>query len=758
MVRARSSNGMSNNPEQQVENLSRFLGAQDDIEAILYDPEKNKVSLAVLANVDQEALQRALKETLRILENELGAELAQKEKTPSGDNILIRKLPHEILLEKTQHKSGSGEWTWRDFSLEPLTDANAEEEEEEDWRVQAAFAAVCGLGIIFGWTAEKMEWSPWLHQLFYVIAIIAGGWDPAIETFENLKKRKLDIHFLMLTVALGAAAVDALAEGALLLFLFSLSGALETFALHRTKKEISALFKSTPKRATIIGDDGTEKDVPVEEVATGQILRVKPGDLVAVDAQIIDGKTACDESTLTGESIPVDKKPGDTILSGTINTWGSVDAKVLRPASQSALQKIITLIQQAQKLKAPSQRFTDKFGTGYTWFVLGMTAVMFLVWWQIFGVAPFHNTEGQYSAFYRAMTLLVVASPCALVLSIPSAILAAIAWGAKNGILFRGGAAVEKLAEVDTLALDKTGTMTTGEMQVVSIDSYPPGREEQIAELAYALENQSKHPIAHAIVKYALENKVALKHTSSFQSLTGKGLKGDVGGSQVILGRRELLEKGPLAKSIGKIPQPQPGMTEVWIIYDKMIGCIMLKDEVRKETKDVLAKIKALGIKPFMLTGDRVEAALAVGQSVGLTADQIKSGLHPEDKVREITALTRSGARVAMVGDGVNDAPCLAAAYVSVAMGSRGSDAALEQSEIILMKDKIDHLLNAFALSRAARKIIKQNLVISLGTVVVMVCAALGGFVPLTLGVIAHEGSTVLVCANSLRLLFLKKE
>lgn len=748
---------MSDSPDRQVEHLSRFLGTQNDIEAILYDPEKNKVSLAFLGNVDQEALQRALKETLRILEHELGAQLAQNDTVKAEDDISIRKLPHQILLEKNQHKSVSDDWKWKDFNLEPLTNAT-EEEEEEDWRVQAAFAAVCGLGIILGWTSEHMNWHPWLHNVFYILAIIAGGWDPAIETFENLKKRKLDIHFLMLAVALGAAAIDALTEGALLLFLFSLSGALETFALHRTKKEISALFKTTPKRATIIGADGKENDVPVEEVTTDQILRVKPGDLVAVDALIIDGKTATDESTLTGESVPVNKNPGDTIFSGTINTWGSVDAKVLRPANQSALQKIITLIQQAQKLKAPSQRFTDKFGTGYTWFVLGLTTLMFFIWWLGFGISPFDNVDGKYSSFYRAMTLLVVASPCALVLSIPSAILAAIAWGAKNGILFRGGAAVEKLAEVDTLALDKTGTMTTGNMQVVSIDSYPPSREREIAELAYALESQSKHPIAHAIVQYALENKLPLKQIDSFQSLTGKGLKAKMGESQIILGRRELLEKGPLAKSIGTIPQPQPGMTEVWLIYDKLIGCIMLKDEVRKETKEVLAKIKSLGINSLMLTGDRQEAALCVGESVGLSPEQIKFGLHPEDKVKIIADLTRSGRRVAMVGDGVNDAPCLAAAYVSIAMGARGSDAALEQSEIILMKDRIDNILNAFSLSREARKIIKQNLVISLGTVLVMVCAAMGGFVPLTLGVIAHEGSTVLVCINSLRLLFLKKE
>ncbi|MDK3160793.1 heavy metal translocating P-type ATPase [Kamptonema cortianum] len=753
---------MSESGDTRVDHLSRFLGGQDNIEAILYDPEKNRVSLAVLGNVDQEALGRALNETMRILGTEFNATITPDSlpsPTPEQmvSDISVRKLPHEILIEKNSHKSGSDQWNWREFTLEPLTDATTEEE-EEDWRKQAAFAAICAGGIMAAWVSGHLGAGHFWQSVFYIVAIMAGGWDPAIETFHNLRRRKLDIHFLMLAVALGAAAIDALAEGAILLFLFSFSGALETYAMHRTRKEISDLFKTTPKRATIIAPDGREKDVPVEEVSTGHTIRVKPGDLVAVDARIIDGKTACDESNLTGESIPVDKNPGDIIYSGTLNIWGAVDAMVLRPASQSALQKIITLIRQAQKLKAPSQRFTDKFGTGYTWLVLAATTAMFFVWWLLMGLPAFRNTPEGFSAFYRAMTLLVVASPCALVLSIPSAILAAIAWGARNGILFRGGAAVEKLAQVDTLALDKTGTMTTGNMRVVAIESHPPGREREIAEMAYALENQSKHPIAHAIVQYALENKLRLPQIDGFQSITGKGLTGQVDNRKIVIGRRELLEKGPLAKSVVKIPPPGPGMTEVWLIHDRLIGCIILQDEIRRETKSVLEKIKSLGIRALMLTGDRREAALAVGQSVGLTPDQIKYGLHPEDKVREITALARSGARVAMVGDGVNDAPSLAAAYVSVAMGARGSDAALEQSEVILMKDRLDNFLNAYRLSHAARRIIHQNLFISLGTVIVMVCAALLGIVPLTVGVIAHEGSTVLVCANSLRLLFLKKD
>jgi len=499
---------------------------------------------------------------------------------------------------------------------------------------------------------------------------------------------------------------------------------------------------------------GGEQEVPVSAVNVGDVVVVKPGAQFAVDAEVIKGKSAADESNLTGEANPVPKFIGDSVYSGTINLWGAVDARVLRPVGESALQKVIRLIREAQHLKAPSQRFTDKFGTRYTVGILGLTTVMFFVWWLGFGIAPFSNTEAGFSAFYRAMTLLVVASPCALVLSIPSAILAAIAWGARHGILFRGGAAIEKMAEVDLVALDKTGTLTTGEMEVDSVESFPPGREREAAELAYSLEAHGSHPIGRAIKKYAKAKGLEQRTIDDFQAMSGKGVQGREGQTLCVLGRRELLEDGPLAEWIKDVPESAPEFSENWILKDDLIARILLKDQIRTESQPILEKLKAMGVRTVMLTGDRRGAAESVGRAIGI--EEVRSGLTPEGKVDAILEYSKSGYKVAMVGDGVNDAPSLAAAYVSVAMGARGSDAALEQSEVVLMKDRIENYLAATDLSHRARSIIRQNLAISLGTVVLMVAAAICGWIPLSVGVFAHEGSTVVVCLNSLRLLFAK--
>jgi Cd2+/Zn2+-exporting ATPase len=384
--------------------------------------------------------------------------------------------------------------------------------------------------------------------------------------------------------------------------------------------------------------------------------------------------------------------------------------------------------------------------------VIGGSALMFLVWWLGVGLPAFTNTPELRSAFYRAMTLMVVASPCALVLSIPSAILAAIAWGARHGVLFRGGAAIEKLAEVTIVALDKTGTLTTGELAVVRAESYPLGREAEVLALAYALEAKSQHPIARAIVRYAKAQGVAELAVDDFQSITGQGLRGKVGGATLLLGRREMLESGPLAEWAKKLPPAAAELSEVWVIGKDLVGRVLLRDQIRAESRDVLAKLKAVGLRTVMLTGDRRHTAEAVAKELGL--DEVRAGLSPEGKVEAIQALRADGAKLAMVGDGVNDAPSLAAADVSVAMGARGSDAALEQAEVILMHDRIENFLAAQRLSVRARAVIRQNLTISLGVVVVMVLATAFGAVPLAVGVAAHEGSTLLVCLNSLRLLF----
>jgi Cd2+/Zn2+-exporting ATPase len=612
---------------------------------------------------------------------------------------------------------------------------------------------VCGAAGIAGALASTLAPSlPWLPKVFFLIGLVTGGWDAAVDTWANLRKREVDIHFLMLAVALGAMFINAWGEAVLLLFLFSASGAMEEYALDRTQREVSALLKSSPKRATIVLADGREKDVAVEDLQVGQHVRVKPGEAFAADGLVVQGKSASDESALTGEATPVEKAVGDQVFSGTINLWGAVDYDVVRLPAESTLQKIIRLIQTAQKLKAPSERFTDKFGTRYTYAVIGGSGLMFLFWWLGLQLPAFTNTPEMRSAFYRTMTLMVVASPCALVLSIPSAILAAIAWGARHGVLFRGGAAIEKLAEIRVVALDKTGTLTTGELAVVGCESYPPGREREVMELAYALEAKSQHPIARAIVRHARASGVAELAVDDFESLTGNGLRGKIDGATLLLGRRELLESGPLAAWAKKLPPAAAELSEVWMIGRGLVGRLLLKDQIRAESRAVLAELKAMGIRTVMLTGDRRHAAEAVAKELGL--DEVRAGLSPEGKVEAIQALRAGGLKVAMVGDGVNDAPCLAAADVSVAMGARGSDAALEQAEVILMHDRIENFLAAQRLSRRARAIIRQNLAISLGVVVVMVTATAFGAVPLSVGVAAHEGSTVVVCLNSLRLLF----
>jgi Cd2+/Zn2+-exporting ATPase len=350
------------------------------------------------------------------------------------------------------------------------------------------------------------------------------------------------------------------------------------------------------------------------------------------------------------------------------------------------------------------------------------------------------------------MTLMVVASPCALVLSIPSAILAAIAWGARHGVLFRGGAAIEKLADIDAVALDKTGTLTTGELAVVGCESFPAGREREVLELAYALEAKSQHPLARAIVRHARAQGLQALELDEFQSITGQGLRGRHDGASVLLGRRELLESGPLAEWARRLPAESTELSEVWVIGRDVVGRVLLRDQIREESRGVLEALKRNGVRTIMLTGDRRHAAESVAKELGL--DEVRAGLSPEGKVEAIQEIRASGRKIAMVGDGVNDAPSLAAADVSVAMGARGSDAALEQAEVILMHDRIENFLAAQRLSRRARQIIRQNLAISLGVVVVMVGATAWGAVPLAIGVAAHEGSTLVVCLNSLRLLF----
>ena len=620
-------------------------------------------------------------------------------------------------------------------------------EDEHGWPWLLASAVVCGLATLAGVIAERTGTPPNVATGLYAVAYIAGGWDAAIETYGKLRRLSLDIHFLMLAVAVGAALIGAWWEGAALLFLFSLSDALEAMAMARTEREIRSLFREAPKQALLV-ENGATREVPVSSLKTGATLRVLPGEQFPADGRVTSGESAADESTLTGESVPVDKAPGDTVFGGTLNTWGVLEAEVTRPPGDSAHDRIIRLIREAQASKAPSQRFTDRFGTKYTVGILGFSLAMFL-WWHFVAGVPAFTDHGNKSAFYRAMTLLVVCSPCALVISIPSAVLAGIAAGARRGILFRGGVAVENLATIQRLAVDKTGTLTKGELELLECETQPAGKDEELLAIAAALSENSTHPLSRAIVKEGMRRGMtSRKQTAEFESLAGQGLRAVIDGKPASQGRRSMFAEDPW---LSALPDPAPGLTEVLVKAGELKGRLLLRDAPRSEAAPLVKQLAGEGIRVTMLTGDREESARLVAGELGLT--DYRAGLHPEDKVAAIKEWRAKGEIVAMAGDGVNDAPSLAAADISIGMGLRGSDAVLEQADVVLTQDRLERIVEALHLSRRCRTIIRQNLAISLGVVVLLALAALGSRIALPIGVLGHEGSTVLVVLNSLRLL-----
>ncbi|HEY1663935.1 MAG TPA: heavy metal translocating P-type ATPase [Verrucomicrobiae bacterium] len=739
------------------------LAEEPALEAVTIDTVQKKISVATLGRMDVEKLTRRVTEKIQVTQEGYSCSLLEGVpecsvcESPLSEaerkSIVIKRQGASTTFARATCPTAPVFWRWRDIpfpkvvprDVEFLEDAEHIDEHINEWKVQLAAAALCGVLGLAGAFAP----AP-LKTIFYAAAYLAGGFYPAEEVWERLQKRAIDVHFLMIAVAVGAACIGAWAEGATLLFLFSLSGALEHFALGRTQKEIRSLFRVAPKFATEIGS-GREREVRVEKIITGMRLLIKPGSQFPVDGEIAKGATAADESNLTGEATPVEKKIGETVLAGTINLWGAVEIVVTRPAAESALQRIIKLIREAQQQKAPVQQFTDKFSTYYTYFVLGLSLAMFFVWWLGFHLPAFRAAVESHSAFYRTMTLLVVSSPCALVLSIPSAVLAAIAFGARHGILFRGGAAVEKLAQVSVVALDKTGTLTTGELRVEKVESFPSGHEKEIARLAYSLEKLSTHPLARAVTLYGKQQNLSPLELEHFESITGHGLRAQSNGKACLLGRREWFAETSHGKEISSVPPTGSGVSEIWIAQDELLGRILLRDDIRPQAREVMDELRREHLRSVVLTGDRKAAAEHLREQLHL--DDVRFELKPEEKVAAIRELS-ARAKVAMIGDGVNDAPSLAAAHIGVAMGARGADAALEQADVVLMHDKLENFLAAFRLSRRARKIIRTNLVISLGTVVVLVSFAMLGKIPLTIGVVGHEGSTVVVVMNSLRLLF----
>ena len=616
------------------------------------------------------------------------------------------------------------------------------------WKPEAFRAVACLFLFLVGWTLHTAG-AAGAGMVSFALSCVVGGWDLAAETWQGLRRKELDIHFLMLAAAGASAGLGHWEEASLLLVLFSGSSALEAYANFRTESALASLFHDVPKTALELLPDGTTREVPVDDLQPGMSVRVLPGQQVPVDLRVISGHSECDESSLTGEAHPVSKSPGAEALAGTLNLSGSFIGEVLRPASRSALRQIMDLIRNAQQRKARAQRFTDRFGTRYTAAVLGLCTLLFLAWWRIGGLPAFTSDTGRASAFHRAITVLIVASPCALVLSVPSAILAAIARGARSGVIFRGGSTVEDLAAIDTVALDKTGTLTTGELTVDAV-SVVRGSEPALRHAAWNLARQSTHPLSRAIAAH-LTADATREEPQHYTNVPGSGVTGILAGGEWSLGKRSWI-----AERAGGLPDDAdavrpPVSSEVWITGPDATGFLTLRDQPRTDARPLLASLHDHGIRTLMLTGDRPQAAQAVADLTGV--QEVHAALLPADKTTIIETLQKEGHRVAMVGDGVNDAPALALANVGVAMGLRGSDAALEQADLVLSRDRLEAFLDAWRLSRNAVGIMRQNIVVALGTAAVMVGVSIVREIPLWLGVLTHEGSTAVVVLNSLRLL-----
>lgn len=750
--------------------IVRVLAEEPRLEAVALRGNRKEISIATLGSEDSARLRRRVEDIvashpppacpLTVNGSCAGCGANPLDAAPPGARIVIKRIFNDVLIEKATCTTAVSFWHWVSLRWPKYVprEHGITDVDENEWKPMALQAAGCLVFGLAGWAAEAFHLHPALAIVLYVISYVFGAWDAAIEAWEKIRSAKLDIHFLMLAVACGAAVVGAWREGALLLFLFSASGAMEHYAMGRTRREIRSLLDGSPKTARVVGENDWERTVPVEQLTPGMRVRVLSGELIPVDMKVVKGESACDESNLTGESRPVSKQRGDTALAGTVNLWGVLEGVVLRPASESALQKIIGLIQRAQELKAPSQRFTDKFGTGYTWAILMTCTVMFFVWWLGFGLPAFSMEGETPSALYRAMTLLVVASPCALVLSVPSSILSAIASGARRGVLFRGGSAIENLASIDVVAMDKTGTLTSGELSLSQIRVLQ-GTEEELRRVAFSLARLSHHPLSRAILKSGETWNIEPAEVTQMESLSGKGLQGRIDGKLYRLGSSRWIFSEipqPPVEAIGD-SQSKPNLftSEVWVSGEGLLGCFEFVDQLRPEAKPLLAELHRRGIHTAILTGDKSAIARAVAEELGV--EEVYADLLPEQKVEAVEKLKRGGQRhVAMVGDGVNDAPCIAAADVGIAMGARGSDAALEQADVVLMHDRLENVLLARKLSEQSRRIIRQNIAVALGTVAIMVIATFLYPVPLALGVFAHEGSTVLVVLNSLRLLAVK--
>lgn len=611
--------------------------------------------------------------------------------------------------------------------------------------------------MITGLIAEKSGMSAAISVTSFTLSYLFGGYFGASAAWDSLKSKEIDIDLLMVLAALGAAAVGAPFEGAMLLFLFALSNVLQGYAMGRTRRAVEGLARLRPKTARVILQ-GSQEERAIESVAVGEIIRLLPGEQIPLDAEITKGESTIDQSSVTGESLPVEKGPGDVIYAGTINQHGSIDARVIKPARDSTLARMIAMVEEAQMRKAHTQRFLEETEQRYAIGVIALAAALSLIFPLLVGTS-------WGDGFYRAITVMVVASPCALVISTPASILSAIANGARNGILFKGGAQLEKAARISAVAFDKTGTLTTGEPKVVDFKAIDATIEpEALLGAAAAVESRSEHPLAKSIVRAAQERDIRLPDVENFNSVPGKGASARYHDTEIRVGSLSWTGISSDKSASDIIAQwQQRGYTVVGVsqftqdnAMRRVLGVIAIADTIRPETEEVVAGLKTDRIERIaMLTGDHRKVAEAIGEKAGI--DEVYADLLPEDKVRIIQSLGQDE-EIAMVGDGTNDAPALASAALGIAMGAAGNDIAMESADVVLMSNDLKKMRHLFGLSRHARAIVGQNLLFAGGIIAVMVLATLflpviGLEVPLPLGVIAHEGGTVLVCLNGLRLL-----
>jgi Zn2+/Cd2+-exporting ATPase len=615
-------------------------------------------------------------------------------------------------------------------------------------------ALVCGLLLFLGWFALHLGWLS-LALLLLPAAYVIGGYESAREGLTTLiKEKELDVDLLMIVAALGAASLGLwrreyhlIIDGAILILIFAISGALEGYAMQRTERSIRSLMSLTPDTARVL-HQGEEQTLPVNQLKVGDEIVVKPGELIPTDGLIVSGYSTINEAAITGESLPVEKTVGEEVFAGTLNGYGALKLQVHKPAQSSLIQRVIRLVEQAQTEAPPSQEFIERFERGYA-LVIVIAGILLAT------LPPFLWGWDWETTIYRALTFLVVASPCALMAAIMPTLLSGIANGARQGILFKNGAQLEKIGKVRAIAFDKTGTLTTGQVQVCQVIAASEYSQKDVLKAAASLESSSEHPIGKAIVQAA--NDVNWVRAVEVQAIPGQGIIGIANDEKVMVGNAAFVQQyvGELPTELRDAAQSleEEGKTVVWVAKtQQVLGVIAIADMVRVEAAATIARLRKLGIEQIvMITGDNGRTAHSVAQAVGIT--QVYAELLPEDKLDVIRSLQKQYQTVAMVGDGINDAPALAQASVGIAMGVAGSDVALETADIVLMADKLEKIAAAIKLGRRSQRIVKQNIVVALGFIVLLLVGNFLGNINLPIGVIGHEGSTVLVTLSGLRLL-----